>query len=322
MEKVATGWRSPMKYDTIIIGGGIAGLQTAIQLGRCLRKVLVVDIPGGRSAVAKGYRNILGHSERVSGETLRQLGMEQAIQYGAMTKIAEVAKVLPCGDEGFQVWLKGEDDPLVARTLVVATGIRDPFPPVQGVRECLGISVFICPDCDGYESVDTFTAIIGDGQHALEMTRDLSFFTRKLIVINHTGAEPGQDQLSSFLTPEMAYLNDRVEQLIHQQGELQEILFTSKRRVKVNRAFLAFPGAQVQSQLLSGTRVHVDEKGHVLVNPRTKETDHPNIWAVGDVVNHSQQVCIAMGDGVQAAIWVHKRLKQMDEETFLGKRIF
>ncbi|CAM3235313.1 FAD-dependent oxidoreductase [Brevibacillus invocatus] len=177
-----------MKYDTIIIGGGIAGLQTAIQLSRCLRKVIVVDLPGGRSSVAKGYRNILGHPDRISGETLRQVGMKQAKQYGAVFKEEEVIKVVPCEAKGFQVWMKEEEAPLHAHTLVMATGIRDPFPDFPGVRECLGTSVFLCPDCDGYESVNTYTAIIGEGQHALKMTRDLSYFTPRMLVINHTGS--------------------------------------------------------------------------------------------------------------------------------------
>lgn len=301
-----------MKYDTIIIGGGIAGLQTAIQLSRCLRKVIVVDLPGGRSSVAKGYRNILGHPDRISGETFRQVGMKQAKQYGAVFKEAEVIKVVPCEDKGFQVWMKEEEAPLHAHTLVMATGIRDPFPDIPGVRECLGTSVFLCPDCDGYESVNTYTAIIGEGQHALKMTRDLSYFTPHMLVINHTGSNLTPAQLAEYVTPNIAYLDDSVEQMIHQNGELQEILLASHRRMQVNRAFLAFPGAQVQSQLLHGTRVRFTEKGHVLVNPRTKETDHPHIWAVGDLVNHSQQVSIAMGDGAQAAIWIHKRLKEMN----------
>jgi thioredoxin reductase (NADPH) len=52
----------------------------------------------------------------------------------------------------------------------------------------------------------------------------------------------------------------------------------------------------------------------VITNPRTKETDLPNVWAVGDVIEHSQQVAIAMGDGSQAAIWIQKRLRELDAQ--------
>lgn len=50
------------------------------------------------------------------------------------------------------------------------------------------------------------------------------------------------------------------------------------------------------------------ENKHVLVDPRTKETSAANVWAAGDLVAHSEQVTIAMGEGCQAAIWIHKSL--------------
>ena len=54
--------------------------------------------------------------------------------------------------------------------------------------------------------------------------------------------------------------------------------------------------------------VELSDNKHVLVNPRTKETNVPGVWAGGDVAAHSEQVTIAMGDGSQAAIWIHKTL--------------
>ena len=69
-------------YDCIIVGGGIAGLQAAIQLGRYRRKTLVIDRGDGRSTLCRNYHNVLGYPEGVSGETLRALGRRQAQGYG------------------------------------------------------------------------------------------------------------------------------------------------------------------------------------------------------------------------------------------------
>ncbi|MCL6600601.1 MAG: FAD-dependent oxidoreductase, partial [Alicyclobacillus macrosporangiidus] len=55
-----------------------------------------------------------------------------------------------------------------------------------------------------------------------------------------------------------------------------------------------------------GVRVH--DNGHIPVHPRTRETNVPGVWAAGDVAAHSEQVAIAMGDGAQVAIWIHKSL--------------
>ncbi|XOS93972.1 hypothetical protein ACLMAB_11635 [Brevibacillus laterosporus] len=70
----------------------------------------------------------------------------------------------------------------------------------------------------------------------------------------------------------------------------------------------------MNSDLLQAFRIQLLPQGHVQVDPRTKETNHRNIWAAGDVNAHSQQVTISMGDGSQAAIWIHKRLLELTQE--------
>lgn len=68
-----------MIYDAIIVGGGFAGLQAAIQLGRySAHRVLVIDAGGGRSNLCRSYHNILGWPDEVSGEELRVRGRRQA----------------------------------------------------------------------------------------------------------------------------------------------------------------------------------------------------------------------------------------------------
>lgn len=71
-----------MIYDCIIIGGGIAGLQAAIQLGRYQHKILVIDSHNGRSNLCRAYHNILGWANGVSGEYLRTTGRSQAEDLG------------------------------------------------------------------------------------------------------------------------------------------------------------------------------------------------------------------------------------------------
>ena len=70
------------QYDSMIVGGGIAGLQAAIQLGRYEHRVLVIDAGYGRSTLCKSYHNLLGWPDGVSGEELRRLGRLQAEKLG------------------------------------------------------------------------------------------------------------------------------------------------------------------------------------------------------------------------------------------------
>lgn len=306
-----------LMYDTIIVGGGIGGLQTAIQLARSMRRVAVVDTPGGRSTVAKSYRNILGFEDGVSGESLRRQGREQAAKYGAVFFADEVVTLESQGKAGFLVHRRNAVQPLECRTLVMATGIKDPFPAIPGIEECLGISIFLCPDCDGYETLEQRTAVIGAVPQAIEMADELAFYTSKIFLINHAQA-PVQPELRKTLSDKgYTLLEAAVERMLHDDGRLRQLILSTGEHLEVTRAFLSFPGAQVQTDLLRPLSVRLNPKGHVLTNPRTKETDHPNLWAVGDIVEHSQQVAIAMGDGAQAAIWIQKRLR---EQGFTERR--
>ncbi|QQE72788.1 NAD(P)/FAD-dependent oxidoreductase [Brevibacillus composti] len=298
-----------MTFDTVIIGGGIAGWQAAIQLCRCLRKVAVIDAGGGRSSASKGYRNLLGFPGGVSGAQLREAGREYAIRMGAVSISDEVVSLAQREDGLFEVETRGKQR-LQGQTVVLATGIADPFPDIVGLKECLGISVFICPDCDGFESAGKKTAVIGLEKQAVEMAKALSFFTDELLLFHHQDADesPSINGIPGGPASPYPIRRERVVEVEHTGGELTRLVLNSGDTVEVTRAFLAFPGARVQSRLLQPFQVRCNEKGHVLVNPRTKETSHPGIWAIGDVTVHSQQVAIAMGDGVQAAIWIHKRL--------------
>ncbi|USG63547.1 NAD(P)/FAD-dependent oxidoreductase [Brevibacillus ruminantium] len=294
-----------MTFDTVIIGGGIAGWQAAIQLCRSLRRVAVIDAGGGRSSASRGYRNLLGFPAGVSGEQLRHAGRSYATNLGAVFVQDEVISLAQTPDRLFHLTTRSQRI-LQGQTIVLATGIDDPFPQIEGLRECLGISVFICPDCDGYEAVGKRTAVIGKEAQVAEMAKAISYYTDQLVLLHDKSTEHQK----------------QIARILHIDGKVAGVELESGEKIEVERIFLAYPGARVQSQLLRSLSVQLNEKGHVLVDPRTKETSHPGIWAIGDVTVHSQQVAIAMGDGLQAAIWIHKRLQEqsrMHQETCTAK---
>ncbi len=301
-----------MLYDTLVIGGGIAGLQTAIQLGRSLRKVVVVDRDGGRSSICRKYRNILGYPEGISGETLLARGIEQARAAGVEFLSGTVASVKQRRDNLFEAGIRPKEQVLVAKTIVLAAGVDTPFPQIPGLGPCLGESIFICPDCDGFEVRGRHTAVIGSGPNAAEMALALHYFTDRLTVINHTGEAVDSHLLRELSAQQVAYREQMVALIEAEAGRMTAIQLASGERLAISRAFLAFPGAIVNTELLQPFHVQRLDNGHVIVDPRTKETSFRNIWAVGDVAAHSQQVTIAMGDGAQAAIWIHKRLFELN----------
>ncbi|MFH5185862.1 NAD(P)/FAD-dependent oxidoreductase [Paenibacillus sp. TAB 01] len=298
-------------YDCIVIGGGIAGLQGAIQLGRYKHRTLVIDKGRGRSTLCRSYHNVLGWPDGVSGPELRRLGRLQAERLGVQFAEAEVTGAARTQD-GFTLQLDSGQRALQAATLLLATGIMDRFPPLAGLECCLGETVYVCPDCDGYEVSGRETVVLGSGDVGAAMAITLSYWTNKLTYINH---EADSAPLTGNMHDELkeagiAYLPEAIAEIVSDapSGKLQGVKLADGRMLTAERGFIAFGGNQVNSSLADQLGMERLENKHIVTDPRSKQTNVPGIWAAGDVGVHSEQVTIAMGEGSQAAIWIHKEL--------------
>ncbi len=131
-------------YDCVIVGGGIAGLQAAIQLGRySAHRILVIDSGYGRSTLCRQYHNILGWPEGVSGDELRKRGRKQAESVGVQFVSDRIVTARPTNNLFTLTGANG--DSYVSRTLLLATGLMDRFPDIPGLvrtfgRKCIRMS--------------------------------------------------------------------------------------------------------------------------------------------------------------------------------------
>jgi thioredoxin reductase (NADPH) len=292
-----------MNFDCIIIGGGIAGLQASIQLGRYMHKVLVIDSGDGRSTLCRSYHNILGYPDGVSGLKLREIGRRQAEKLGVQFLNGK-AESIGKENEGFQVSVNGET--FTSDRLLLATGVMDRIPDFPALWPCLGISVYVCPDCDGYEVKEKRTIVIGSGKTGVEMAKTLSYWTKELIYINHEQKVVDEKDLQVMQELQIEYIEMPIKQVLATESQLEGLLLENGQTIWGKHAFVAFGGNEVRSHLAKQLGVEMLANNHLVIDPRTKMTNVHNVWAAGDVVAHSEQVTIAMGDGSQAAIWIHK----------------
>ena len=293
-------------YDCAIVGGGIAGLQAAIQLGRYNLRVVVIDAGDGRSVQCRGYNNLLGWSEGVSGAELRQRGRQQAEKTGVLFTQGKVKDAV-LAEGQFRVELEG-GQAVHAKRLLLATGIVDRMPDLPGLLPCLGRSIYVCPDCDGYELMNQKAVVLGSGKVGAQMALTLSYWTKNIIFINHESAPIDEKLNGQLQAMGIEHRSQPIASLAESDGNLSEIKLQSGESIHVRKGFVAFGGNEVRSELAARLGVKLHENKHVIVDPRTKMTNIEYVWSAGDVVAHSEQVAIAMGDGVQAAIWIHKSL--------------
>ncbi|MBA9027005.1 NAD(P)/FAD-dependent oxidoreductase [Peribacillus huizhouensis] len=293
--------------DCIIIGGGIAGLQAAIQMGRYKHSVLVIDSNQGRSTITRGYHNILGWPDGISGPKLRSLGKQQAEKYG-VSFINDKVITLEKYNNTFTIRTL-QKQTFSANTVFLATGLKDRLPDLPNLQQCLGGSIFICPDCDGYEITDKKTIVFGSGNTVAKMAITLTYWSKQLTIINHDKSEISEENRSKLKALEIPIIDEPISEIVlNKNKELIGFFLHNGDMLKADRGFCGFNGNQINNNLAKQIGVQLNESNHVVVNPRTKETNIKGIFAGGDLISHSEQVTISMGDGSQAAIWMHKQL--------------
>ncbi|RKN74175.1 NAD(P)/FAD-dependent oxidoreductase [Paenibacillus ginsengarvi] len=296
-------------YDCIVVGGGIAGLQAAIQLGRYGHSALVADKGDGRSTLCRNYHNVLGWPEGISGTELRRLGRKQAEETGIRFVKDEIVQAERQGDT---FALRGREGTYRATTVLLATGIVDRFPDLPGLIPCLGKTVYVCPDCDGFEVRNRKTIVLGSGNTGAAMALTLADRTSELLLINHDQKAISPELAGQMRERGITVVAEAIREVLEENdGLFQGVRLAGGGDIWADRGFIAFGGNEVRSSLAEQLGAERHENGHIMTDARTKMTTVPNLWAAGDIGVHSEQVTIAMGEGCQAAIWMHKTLLRL-----------
>ena len=152
--------------DAVVIGGGPAGLQAALTLGRMHRSVVLLDSGEYRNAPAEHLHNFLTHDGTPPAD-LRAAARAELAAYPTVTVRDERALAVEKAEAGFRV--RTPDGDLAARRVVLATGLRDTLPAKPGLAELFGTVAAHCPFCHGHEYAGSHVGILGDGPHALRL---------------------------------------------------------------------------------------------------------------------------------------------------------
>ncbi|MNO34067.1 Thioredoxin reductase [compost metagenome] len=301
-----------MIYDAIIVGGGFAGLQAAIQLGRySSHRVLVVDAGTGRSSLCRSYHNILGWPDGISGEEIRSRGREQAESTGVEFQTDKITRAEKSDD---LFVLQGENGKTyTCRLLLLATGVMERFPELPGLMVTLGKTVYICPDCDGYEIQDRQTVLMGSGDAGAEMAFILRERTGDLTYINHELQPVSPENRQRMLDEDILYIEQPIACVNEvNDGMIKGVTLENGITIPAERGFIALGNNVVHSELAQNLGISLHKNRHIEANKRSLMTDVEHVWVAGDVAVHAEQATVAMGEGAIAGIWMHKELKRLN----------
>ena len=148
-------------HDAIVVGAGPGGLTAAVYFGRFRRRCLVLEDGHSRARWIPTSHNIPGFAAGIGGDKFLTTLKEQALQYGAQIRRAHVPALT---DPGGTFTLKPEEGMFARRYVLLATGVRDHLPDIEGASEAVKRSLLrVCPICDAFEAIDKRIAVIGDG---------------------------------------------------------------------------------------------------------------------------------------------------------------
>ena len=296
-----------MQYETLILGGGPAGLSAALVLGRCVRRVLVLDSGRYRNARSTALHCYLGH-DGIVPVALRDQSREQLERYDTITLVdATVVNVSRC-TAGFTAVLD-DGQVLVARTVLVATGVVDELPQIPGFQELFGRSVYVCPYCDGWEHRDAPVAVFGRGSKGAGLALLLRQWTQDLVLCSHGPAGLAADEQHLLDRRGINVCEAAIAKLLSDDGRLRAIRFEDSEELPRQALFFT-TGQHPRSTFLENLGCSYGDKG--VAHDEDGATSVPGVYVAGDVSRDVQLVIIAAAEGARAALAINKGLLRAD----------
>ena len=305
------------EFDTIILGGGPAGLSAGIYASRGAVSTALIDISmmGGQPSNYLELENYPGFPI-VGGYDLMEKFEEHADKFGVqkfpMQEIESIdlistPKVILTKEAEFK-----------AKSVIIATGAQPMKLGVAGEKEFLGRGVSYCAVCDGAFYKEKVVAVVGGGNAAVEEAMYLTKFADKVYVIHR------RDELrADKIVQERAFKNDKIEfiwnsvvkeiqgdDLVH-TAVLENVKTKEISKLSVNGVF-PYIGMTPNVENISGQIAQ--DAGGFIITDETMKTSLDGVYAVGDVRKTPlRQVITAAADGAVGAVYAVKYLESLKE---------
>lgn len=291
-------------YEVIVVGAGPAGLSAALLLGRCRRHVLVCDAGEPRNAAAHAVHGFLTRDGSPPAALL-QIGREQLRPYTTVelrdVAVTDARRIV----EGFAVTLSN-GLMVSCRKLLLATGVVDRVPRIEGIDALYGRSVFHCPYCDGWEYAGRPIAIYGRGGRGYGLALELTAWSRDLVLCTDGPAELSEGELSRLARNGIRVHQEGVARLEGTGGALDRIVFANGDVLP--RAALFFNvGQRQRSDLPARLGCVFTESGDVWTGSY-ESTSVPGLYVAGDASRLVQLVVVAAAEGAEAAFAINTAL--------------
>ena len=297
------------EVDAVVVGGGPSGLAAASWLGRFRRSVVVVDSGDYRARHVERSHGYLGRDPQTPLDFIAR-GREEVLAYPtAQILSGKVDGVVRRDDGLFDV--DTSTGPLLAHRVVLATGVKDAFPDVEGMAEHYGASVFHCPACDGYEARDRDVVALGWDPQLVGFSATLKNWATSVTVVTNGRRFQGDEACRVTMADNgVDLVEEDALSFTGTRGHLEGVQLQSGRLLPASLVFFSV-AHQPRSALATSLGCELDDEGYVAVDDEGL-TSVPGVYACGDLVPGLQLVQVAAAKGTVAGVGA--------AQSFFGER--
>lgn len=292
--------------DCIIVGGGPAGLNAAVVLGRCRRSVLLFDTATYRNRYSHGMHNYLTRDGIPPTEFLK-LSVKEAKSYGVQLIQKKIVNARKTDDKVFVV-KDEEGKSYYSKKLLIATGLSDKVPDIPGFKEFYGKSVHHCPYCDGWEVSDKKLGVYARNKNGFELALVLKSWSNDITYYADGRNKLKPVEVETLAANEIPVISYPLERLEGKGDKLQHILFKNGETRDCDALFFV-NGFDQQCNLAETFGCNMTRKGVVLTN-RYQQTNIKGLYVAGDASRDMHFVVVAAAEGAKAGVIINKELQK------------
>lgn len=291
-----------MIWDCIIIGGGPAGLNAALVLGRARREVLLLDQNQPRNRVTHASHGFITR-DGISPAEFRRAAHQDLAKYPSI--FHKQTTIISVWMEGREWLVQDEFGELYrAQKLILATGVVERLPAVEGLSQFYGTSLFNCPYCDGWELQNQPLVVISESSAAYHQAMMLTQWTNDIVVCTNGAQGLRTEQISKLNSKGIPVYRQPITQLLGSQGRLRQIRLTDGMMLERSGGFVSATSRQA-ALFIDRLALHRDEFGGIMTD-RYGRTNLPGFYAAGDAAQFApSQLIVAAAAGCKAAMGVN-----------------
>ena len=282
----------------LIVGGGPAGLSAALILGRCRLSALICDNGDQRNLRSHHLHGLLGHDGTPPASFLDK-GRSDVAKYSSISERSSRVESIERQAGGF-AFLCADGTRGTAKRILLATGIADELPKIDGIDGVYGQAVHHCLYCDGFEYAGRPLAAFGIADKGAALALMMTHWSPHVALL--TNGEPlGKSLRARLLQKGIELHEERIERMWQVDASLLRIAFINGKSVDWAALFFS-TGCGQKSDLWRQLGCRRDKKGGLIADPLTGETTSFGVYAAGDASRDVLLIAVAVAEGAKAAV--------------------